>query len=73
MALSTAGGYDAAPKVEINRIWKEAKFTTKDFKLPQGGYASKVKGKSGTWLDAKLSLTKFFPSNASVELGPYTR
>lgn len=62
-----------APKDVVNRIWNEARYTTKDFKNPNGGYRTKLVGKSGKTLDAKLALTKFFPSNSNTDLGAYTK
>jgi hypothetical protein len=71
--IADLGGFENAPREAQNAAWNDAKFTTKDFKLPGGGYKTRITGKSGKVLDAKLTLSKFYPSNANQEIGPYTK
>jgi hypothetical protein len=73
--IAEAGGKEALDRETYNKIWNDAKLTTKDFKNPQGGYRQQALGRSGTLLDAKLTLNKFIPSDQAdtTALGPYVR
>jgi len=66
-------GGDSIEKELRNQIYNNSKLSTKDFKNPNGGYRVQAMGKSGKMLEAKLTLTKFIPSDQNVELGPFTR
>lgn len=66
-------GGEACEKATKNRIWNEAKLMTKDFKNPDGTYRTQTTGRSGSLIEAKLTLTKFSPSDQETALGPYTR
>ncbi len=67
------GGKDAMTKEAHNAVWTAAKLSTKDFKNPSGGYRTQTVGRSGNLFEAKLTLTKFIPSDTQVDLGPYLR
>ncbi len=71
--IASMGGKTSMPREAYNKVWSDAKLTTKDFKNPTGGYRTQAMGRSGAMLEAKLCLTKFVPSLQSVQLGPYTR
>lgn len=69
----TMNGGENCPKELRNKLYNDAKLSTKDFKNPSGGYRTQAMGRSGKMLEAKLTITKFIPSEQSVELGPFTR
>jgi hypothetical protein len=71
--IARSGGKDAMTKEAYNAVWTAAKLSTKDFKNPSGGYRTQTVGRSGAVLEAKLTLTKFIPSDTQVDLGPYLR
>lgn len=73
--IEQAGGKERMDPRDYNKVWNDAKLSTKDFKNPNGGYRTQAMGRSGAMLDAKLTLGKFIPSSTAdaVELGAFTR
>ena len=73
--ISAAGGKESMDKEVYNKVWSDAKLTTKDFKNGPGSYRLQTVGRSGKLIDAKLTLAKFIPSEQadSTVLGPFTK
>lgn len=73
--IAQAGGKEHMDPKDYNKVWTDAKLTTKNFQNPNGGYRTQAMGRSGAMLEAKLTISKFIPSLQAdtLDLGAFTR
>lgn len=71
-ALDEAGGFDQLDDAERKELFKKAIFRgQKKFPKVNGFYSPEVEGPSGATLEARVSLTRIYPSSKTVKkMGP---